>query len=220
MKRYRDMGNSSNQKEKGYNVHQARLYSITDMLVAKETFIEREEAIQYIFSCFGHEHDGPCFSRGIIRSIDPVLRAWVSPWGVDNPNALLYEGSGTNTDMWKYAYYDMGDAFMSSTTRNEAVPLEQLEKEMLVLNAFYAVASCHEAEQPEDCFMISGIHRNNKFRLTVIGESRDQLVASSRLRPGEKLEDRYRHLLEQDVAETQRLNDMQWERKRRDREDI
>jgi len=206
-------------KEKGYNVYQARLYSITDELVGKNTFIEKEDAIQYIFSCFEHEHDSPYFSRSIIRSIDPILKAWISPWGVDNPKALLYEDNGNNTDIWKATFYEMGDTVIISKIRDEAVPLEQLEKEMVLLNAFYVVMSCHEAGQPEDRFIISKIHRNKKFNLAVVGESYEQLVKSSRPRPDEKLEDIYKHLLEQDAAETQRINDAQLRRKRKKNEE-
>lgn len=217
-KRYADMESGSNPPKKGYNIYQARLYSIADELIGKKAFIEREEAAQYIFSCFEHEHDGPYFSRGIIRSIDPILKAWISPWGVDNPKALLYEDNGITTDQWKTTFYEMGDTVILSKPHNGAVPLEQLEKEMVVLNAFYVVVSCHEAGQPEDRFVISEIHRNNRFQLAVIGENREQLIASNQPQPGEKAEEVYKHLLSEDAAETQRINDTQCRRRWRTRE--
>ena len=192
-------------QKKGYNVYQTRLYSITDELVGKKNFVEQKEAETYILSNFNREHDGPLFSRGIIRSIDPVLKVWISPCGMDNPKALLYE-SEQITDQWKTTFYEMGDTIISSSIYNKAIPLELLAKQMALLNAFYVVVSCHEVGTPDDCFIISEIHRNEIFNLTIMGESYEKIIEGSKLRPDERLEDVYKHLLDEDTAETQRIN--------------
>lgn len=80
-------------KPKGYNVHQMRLYSITDDLVTKQTFIEHDEAKEFILESFADEHDGPLYSRGSIRSLDPISKGWIVPQAMNNPKALLFEGS-------------------------------------------------------------------------------------------------------------------------------
>ena len=105
-----------NTKPRGYNIFQARIYSITDELNVKKTFLIKHKAIQYIMDFFKKENDGQLFSRGVIRTIDPNLRVWIVPWSIDNPNALLVDEKNTVIDAWRTTFHDMGDAILLSRT--------------------------------------------------------------------------------------------------------
>ena len=74
---------------------------------------------------------------------------------------------------------------------------------MMALNAFYAVVSCHEAGSSER-FVITRTYRNKRFTLQLLNYNPE----SCKLKPGETLEQRYQHLLEEDAAETESINSM------------
>lgn len=190
-----------NIKPKGYNIFQARIYTITDELSVKTTFLSKPKAIQYIMDFFRKENDGQLFSRGVIRTIDPVLRVWIVPWSIDNPNALLLDEKNTVIDAWRTTFYDMGDAVLLSRTYENDISEEQIEKQMMALNAFSAVVACHEAG-PSERFVITRTYRNKRFSLHYLNYNPE----AGKLKPGETLEQRYQHLFDEDAAETERIN--------------
>ena len=190
-----------NTKPKGYNVFQARIYTITDELSVKTAFINKSKATQYIIDFIKKEREGQIIARGVIRTIDPVLQAWIVPWSMDNPNAFLLDEKSAVIDAWRTTFYDMGDAVIITKTYEEEISEELIEKQMLVLNAFYAVVSCHEVGH-SDKFIITRTYRNSHFSLQLLNYNPE----SCKLKPEETLEQRYQHLLEEDVAETESIN--------------
>ncbi len=187
-----------NIRPKGYNVFQARIYTITDDINEKITFMSKSRAIRHIQDSFNQERNGQLIARGVIRTIDPILRVWTVPWSVDNPHASLMDVDNAVVDLWKTTFYNMGDAVILSKTYEEEISENQLEKQMIALNAFYVVVSCHEIGMPER-FVIAQTYRNKHFSLKILNYNPD----ASKLKQGETLEQRYQQLLDEDNKETE-----------------
>ncbi|OJU18680.1 MAG: hypothetical protein BGN88_09415 [Clostridiales bacterium 43-6] len=190
-----------NIKPKGYNVFQARLYNITDDIYSKVTFINKEEAIKHILDSFTQDAYGQLFARGVIRTIDPCLSQWIVPWSVDNNKALLFIEDEYIIDSWKITFYDMGDDIILLQEVDNNPTEEKLRKQMVYLNAFYVVVSCKEIGCSER-FVIARTYRNNKFSINILNFD----PKATKLKPDETLEDRYKHLIDQDAKETERIN--------------
>ena len=192
------MGNT---KDKGYNVYQARLYTITDEIAYKTAFIDRKEAEEYLFEHFKDEHKGALFARAVIRTIDPNLVSWIVPWSVDNPNALLIDEENTAIESWRINYYNMGDFLIKSEKYNKPISKNRIMFNMMNMNAFYATVSCCEIGSPK--YIISKTYRNMAFNLSLIQDD----AAKARMKDTSiPLEEKYKKLIEQDAEETMKIN--------------
>lgn len=196
------------QEKKGYNVYQARLYTITDELALKECYIEEENAKNALLGYFKEEHEGPLYVRAVIRCIDPVLKAWIVPWSIDNPSALLLDEENTLVVRWRITLYNMGDEVITSQESTVGISEKKVRVLMLSVNAFYAVVSCQDASM-RDRFIVSRTYRNQMFNLHVTDFDPEQLEKQKQ----EPLEMCYEKLLRQDAEETARINAERAERK-------
>lgn len=188
-------------EKKGYNVYQARLYTITDELAIKHSFIDQEEARQFLFDFIQDEKNGPLFARAIIRCIDPVLKSWIVPWGIDNPKALLLDEDQAVIDHWRVTFYDMGDFVILKKESNEPIDEKMIQLLMMTNNAFYAVVSCQEVGNVGR-FIISRKYLNKAFNLSVMDYDEKRVLKQQQ----EPLEECYKKLLDLDMDETKRIN--------------
>lgn len=133
-------------QQKGYNIYQARLYTITDEIALKNTYLEEQEAKDVLFKYFKDETLGSTFSRAVIRRIDPVLKAWIVPWSTDNPSALLIDEDNVIIDKWRITLYDMGDNIMDMQESESSIRQKTAQVMMLSVNAFIPLSP---AENPE-----------------------------------------------------------------------
>lgn len=157
------------QAQKGYNVHQARLYSITDELVSKKAFINPDEALKHLISNMDDEKHGQLLSRGVMRVLDPLTGGWVVPKSIPNPKALLFDSTSILAEDWKIAFYDMGDCFMGSEVLGTEPSEETMELWMLNKNAFYCVLSGRSEGDADARFVVAKILHNKNFNLQVHG---------------------------------------------------
>ena len=188
-------------QRKGYNVYQARLYTITDEIVLKTTYIEEQEAKDVLLKYLNDENIGPTFARAVIRRIDPCLKSWIVPWSIDNPSALLVDEDNAAIDKWRITLYDMGDNIIDIKESQSTISEKTAQSMMFSVNAFYAVISCHESES-HDRFIISRTYRNKMFNLYVMDYDPEKIKAQQK----EPLEVCYARLLQQDREETERIN--------------
>lgn len=191
---------NSNSKKKGYNVHQVRLYSITDELVSKNAFIDLEEAKQELFNYFKDEHYGKIYARGTIRAIEPNLEAWVVLFSVENPDALLFSNDEETVESWQVNYYDFSDFLIKSVKYDKPVPKKFIMISMLKMNAFYATVSCRE--MGNERYILADTYHNEAFNLTLIKDD----AANARIKDESvPLEIRFKNLTEKDAEETRKI---------------
>lgn len=191
----------SETEPKGYNVFQARLYTITDELAVKQCYIDIEEAKEMLLDCFKDERFGLQFARAVVRCIDPVLKSWIVPWSADNPKAALLDEGVSVVDRWRIALYDMGDKLFCTKTADQPITEQMAQVMMMSENAFYSVISCHEIGDQEH-FVICRTYRNAMFNLTVVDDDPERLERQK----NEPLEICYQRLLKEDAEETERIN--------------
>lgn len=189
------------QKKKGYNIYQARLYTITDEIALKTTLVDIAEAQELLLGYFKQEQEGPLYARAVIRTINPVLKEWIIPWSVDNSSALLLNEETALIERWRITLYDMGDKVISSKEATEPISEQYARVYMMSANAFYSVISCQEAGTPNH-FIISRTYRNKVFNLQVMGADPQRLQEQQK----EPLEKCYERLLQEDAEETARIN--------------
>ncbi len=187
--------------QKGYNIYQARLYTITDQLAAKKTFIDKKEAEDYSLGYFKDEQDGALIARAVIRTIDPLCSAWLAVWSVDNPNAILCNEDSTSIVSWRINYYDKSDIQIETEYFTTPVSKMYIIANMIKKNVFYVTVSCCENGHTRS--IISKTYRNKFFNLFLtVDEDTIARINNTNI----PLEEKYKSLIEQDMEETDRIN--------------
>ena len=194
----------SNHKPKGYNVHQVRLYSLTDELVSKEAFVDESVADKALADYLSDEQNGPLYSRGCIRCLDPILRGWVVRNEINNPKALLFDPDQTEAEEWRVTLYDMGDNPIASHCTATQPTEKDVNLALLTHNAFNCVISAREPGSTR--FVVVKIQINHGFNLSVSGKD-GRPVKPYMPKHGENLALVYAKALAQDQAETKRILD-------------
>lgn len=189
------------------NIFQARVYAVTDHLAFKQTFASRKQAMEHIDYLLNDERYGTTYSRWAIRTIDPILKAWIVYKTAENPKALKPGTSDDLIDKWKLTFYDMGDALFTSKTYYERPAMDYIKRMLVATNSFYCTLSIHEVGTVEERFMIEFIVMNKDFRLQVISdhdlEAQHKKELENQTQP---LEEIYEHLYEEDRQESERIN--------------
>lgn len=198
---------------KGHNIYQVRAYSLTDELEYKQSFTNPKEADRTLLALLGDERQGPLFSRGCTRCLDPVRRGWIIRREIPNPRALLFDPEQTAAEEWRVTFYSMEDVPLASRCASERPSDQELAMEMLMFNAFNSIISAREPGS--DRFVVAEFKINRGFNLSVDGP--DGKPAQSHVpQRGENLALAYAAALEQDRLESEAI---QKARERRESED-
>lgn len=151
----------------GNQLHQLRMYDCMDQLIIKSNFASEKTAKQKLLQYFTDEHDGPLYSRGIVRRIDPVLKHWITPLALNNSRAVLFDPGMFAVEEWRFSIYDIGDNKVETHSSATAFKDETIKIALQNRNAFYGVISAREPGASKKMFVISRIIINKLFNLHV-----------------------------------------------------
>lgn len=201
------MCREDNKEHEPINVFQARVYTVTDHLALKQSFVSEKEAMEVIGGLLGDERYGATYSRWTIRVIDPFLKMWKVHHLVENTKAIKGNEQEQITDKWRVTFYDMGDAKFIRKEYTEQPDHERIKKMLITSNSFYCIISIHEEGTAEGRYIITSMIVNKDFHIGI--QSDYDIVAhheESLKNQTEPLEKIYEQLFLEDAMETQQIN--------------
>lgn len=195
----------------GYNVYQARLYTIENQLAYKRTYVDAREAEDALLRYMEDQQKGHAYSRGVIRCLDPGTCGWIIYRSIPNPNAGFFDPSETPAEEWELSFYGMEDQCIQVARFHREPNETHLKVCMITFGAVYAVLAAHGLGATGKQFLVVKIFHNRYFNLHLFKTAEAQCPVHS----AEELMERYHRALEQDQEETERiLESRRWEEMR------